>query len=220
MDIFEAMRERKTIRGYLKKQVPQALIKDILLDALWAPSASNQQPWNFHVITGKPLVDLCAHIQEARLNKPVSYDPSRGKTIPADYVERTKKLFKGIRPFISMLGDDNKSFIESGSFRFYDAPAVIFLTMHTSMPEGRLIDMGMAAQNLMLSAYARGLGTCAIALTLAYAEVIREALNLAEEFTTVVSIALGYPDNDFSVNKFRSSRDELDKFVTWKGFND
>ncbi|MEI6125625.1 MAG: nitroreductase [Pseudomonadota bacterium] len=220
MDILEAFRERKTVRGYLKKQVPGELIKDILHDALWAPSASNQQPWNFHVITGNPLADLCAKIQEARISKPVSYDPSKGKTIPAEYVERTKILFKGIRPYISLLGDDNKSFIESGSFRFYDAPVVIFLTLHTSMPQSRLIDMGMAAQNLMLSAYARGLGTCAIALTLAYADVIQKALGITEEFSTVLSIALGYQDNDFVINKFRSSRDALEKFVTWKGFND
>jgi len=49
------------------------------------------------------------------------------------------------------------------------------------MPSARLMDIGMAAQNIMLSAHARGLGSCAIALTLLYADVITEALGLSDE---------------------------------------
>ena len=117
-------------------------------------------------------------------------------------------LKKGILPNIAQL-------IESGSFRFYDAPVVIMLSMHKNLPRSRYMDIGMCVQNLMLSAHARGLGTCAIALTLLYGDVIRTALKIDPELETVLCVSLGYPDETFIMNKFRSSREDLDGFVTW-----
>ncbi len=219
MDLHDALRGRKTIRGFLAQPVPQSVIREILIDAHWAPSSSNQQPWHFHVVTGAALQALCGKIEEARRLKQTSYDPSKGKTIPPEYVDRTKKLFKQLRPFISSLDGDNKSFIESGSFRFYGAPVVVFITMHASLPKSRYMDIGMAAQNLMLSAHGRGLGTCAIALTLYYGDAINACLGIdPDQHETLLSLALGYPDNEFPVNRFRSSREDIDPFITWAGF--
>ncbi len=220
MDILEGLRARKTVRGFTDKKVSREVINEILTDAHWAPSASNQQPWYFHALSGKPLSKLCSAIMIARRQEKKTYDPSRGKTIPKEYVDRTRKLFQGLRPFLSSLGDDQRAFIETGSFCFYDAPAVIFISMHKALPETRLMDIGMAAQNLMLSALARGLGTCAVALTLLYADVINSELKIHKDFKTVLCICLGYPDNSFPVNRFRSSRDDIAEFVTWKGFDE
>jgi nitroreductase len=218
MEVLQALRDRKTIRGFLDKKIPREIIREILLDAHWAPSSSNQQPWRFHVVAGEALARLCENIGRARLERRTSYDPSKGNTIPPEFVERTKQLFKQIRPVIASLEGDNKSFIENGSFRFYGAPAVVFITMHKSLPKSRYMDIGMAAQNLMLSAHCRGLGTCAIALTLYYADTINESLGIdAENNETLLCLALGYPDEDFAVNKFRSGRDDIDGFITWSG---
>ncbi len=214
MDTLACLRERRTCRGFLRRAVPAPIIDEILTDALWAPSASNQQPWHFHVIEGKSLAHLNQFVKLAHQEQRRSYDPSKGKTIPAQYVQRTKELFRAIRPFIAQLGDGNAAFIESGSFRFYDAPTVALITMHADMPPVRYLDIGMAAQNLMLSAHARGLGTCAIALTLMYTDAIRAALNLPEEALPVLFIAVGYPDPDFPVNQFRSGREGLETCVT------
>jgi nitroreductase len=76
------------------------------------------------------------------------------------------------------------------------------------------MDIGMAAQNLMLSAHARGLGTCAIALTLMYTDAIREALRLSPETLPALFVAIGYPDRDCPVNRFRSGRDDLESCTT------
>jgi nitroreductase len=214
MDALTCLRERKTCRGFLSQPVSGTVLNDILTDAAWAPSASNQQPWHFHVIEGCSLVNLNESVKRAHQEQRRGYDPSKGKTIPAQYVERTKQLFRGIRPFIAQLGDGHTTFIESGSFRFYDAPSVVLITMHADMPPVRYMDIGMAAQNLMLSAHARGLGTCAIALTLMYADAVKAALNLPEETLPALFIAVGYPDPGFPVNQFRSGREALEACIT------
>jgi nitroreductase len=214
MDALTCLHERKTCRGFLPKTIPPSVTEDILTDAVWAPSSSNQQPWHFHVIEGSALEHLNHSIKKAHQEQRKGYDPSKGKTIPACYVDRTKKLFKGIRPFISQLGDGNASFIESGSFCFYNAPTVVLITLHRDMPETRFMDIGMAAQNLMLSAHARGLGSCAIALTLMYADAIQTSLNLPADTLPALFIAIGYPDQDFAVNRFRSEREDTEKLIT------
>lgn len=218
MDNLELLRSRKTVRGFLKKDISRKTITEILLDAHWAPSSSNQQPWQFHVLTGTPLKNLCARILAAHQDKKKEYDPSKGQSIPKHFVDRTRQLFKDIRPLISSLGEQNRNFIESGSYRFYDAPVVVFMNMHSALPQTRLMDMGMAAQNLMLSAHGRGLGTCAIALTLLYSDVIIQELNLPPEIKPVLCIALGYPNPEFPLNQFRSSRVDIEECVEWLGF--
>jgi nitroreductase len=214
MDTLTCLRERKTCRGFLPAPVPPAVLEDIITDAAWAPSASNQQPWHFHIIEGPALERLNQSIKKAHQEQRKGYDPSKGKTIPSCYVERTKKLFKGIRPFIARLGDGNASFIESGSFRFYEAPTVVLITMHRDMPAVRYMDIGMAAQNLMLSAHARNLGTCAIALTLLYEDAITSELKLSPDIVPALFIALGHPDPDFPVNQFRAGREDLETLTT------
>lgn len=220
MELTEGLRTRQTIRAFLDKDVPRELIAELLAEAHQAPSSSNQQPWNFCVVTGRPLATLCEKLLRAHSESRTPYDPSKGKSIPAQYVDRTRKLFKGLRPFLQQLGEDNRAFIETGSLRLYDAPVAILITMHNSFPRSRFMDLGMAAQNLMLAAHGRGLGTCAIGLALLYEEVIRAELAISPDFDLALLLALGYPDGNSPVNSFRSPREELGQMVRWVGMSE
>jgi len=51
MDAIEAILSRRSIRKYKKKPVSQKLVRDLLEIAMSAPSAGNEQPWHFIVIT-------------------------------------------------------------------------------------------------------------------------------------------------------------------------
>lgn len=50
MDIFEAIKLRRSIRAFTKEDVSDEKIERILDAARWAPSAGNLQPWEFIVI--------------------------------------------------------------------------------------------------------------------------------------------------------------------------
>jgi nitroreductase len=56
MDIIEAIHTRRSIRKFQRKPVPDALVKDLLAAAMSAPSAGNQQPWQFVVITDPEIL--------------------------------------------------------------------------------------------------------------------------------------------------------------------
>ena len=51
-----------------------------------------------------------------------------------------------------------------------------------------------------------------------FEDIIREELEIPTDMRIVLTIALGYPDQDAEVNKFRSSRENLSEFITWIGY--
>ena len=55
MNIDQVMQERRSIRGFLDKPVPQELLEEVIALANRAPSSMNTQPWHLHVLTGDPL---------------------------------------------------------------------------------------------------------------------------------------------------------------------
>ena len=57
MDTIEAILSRRSIRRYTKQPVPDNLSRQLLTAAMSAPSADNEQPWQFVVITDRALLD-------------------------------------------------------------------------------------------------------------------------------------------------------------------
>ena len=55
MELDQAMKERRSIRGFTDDPVPQSLLEEIIELATRAPSSMNTQPWHLHVLTGAPL---------------------------------------------------------------------------------------------------------------------------------------------------------------------
>lgn len=56
MDTFEAIRTRRSIRRFLDSPVPEDVLESLLCSAMYAPSACNQQPWQFVVIKDRQLL--------------------------------------------------------------------------------------------------------------------------------------------------------------------
>lgn len=218
MEVLDAISERKSIRAFSNEPVPKELVRKVLQAAILAPSSSNQQPWRFYVLTGREKEKLVESLLRTSRERSLRYDPSKGKSIPNEYLEKTRMLFKEIAPFIQASGKSIKDFVESGSYQFYQAPVAILITMDKCFPRSRLIDIGMAAENLMIAAHALGLGTCALALILACEDVIRKELQLPDNQEVVLGIALGYPDKISPLFQFRSSRDPLEAVVVWRGW--
>ncbi|KPJ56095.1 MAG: hypothetical protein AMJ42_05750 [Deltaproteobacteria bacterium DG_8] len=218
MDVITAINERMSIRGFEKKPISRGVIEQLLDAARRAPSASNQQPWNFIVVTGEIKERLGDEILSAFRKRSKHYDPSRSNTIPRTYMQRTKKLLKGIRPYLDKMGKQVVPFLEEGSCVFYGAPVLIIVTMDKAHPQSKLVDIGCAVGNFILAAQEKGLGTCIIALILMFEKLIKERLGVSDAMNIIIGIALGYPDRDLPVNAFRAPKEELREMTRWIGF--
>jgi len=57
MDAMEAILSRRSIRRYTDKQVSDEVVKELLEAAMSAPSAGNEQPWHFVIITDRQILN-------------------------------------------------------------------------------------------------------------------------------------------------------------------
>ena len=53
--LSSVIKNRRSVRKYLKKEVPDELLEKVLESARYAPSAGNYQPWEFIVVRNEPL---------------------------------------------------------------------------------------------------------------------------------------------------------------------
>ena len=66
MDVLRAIKERKSTRAYLDREVARADIEEILASASLAPSAINLQPWEFIITHGEEKDRLVRRLLKAR----------------------------------------------------------------------------------------------------------------------------------------------------------
>ena len=57
--------------------------------------------------------------------------------------------------------------------------------------------------------------TCPIGLITAYADEVKDSLNIPGNMNVVIGVALGYPDLNSPFNRFKSRRENVEKFTRW-----
>lgn len=57
MDAMDAILSRRSIRSYTSQPVPEDVVKELLEAGMSAPSAGNEQPWHFVVLTDRKILD-------------------------------------------------------------------------------------------------------------------------------------------------------------------
>ena len=62
MDTMEAIRTRRSIRKFTDRPVEHELVMELIEAAMYAPSAGNEQPWQFLVINDRAILDEVPHI--------------------------------------------------------------------------------------------------------------------------------------------------------------
>jgi nitroreductase len=212
---MKAIQERKSIRAFKPDPIPKEKIEEILRLAIHAPSAINLQPWEFLVVAGEERERLSRRLIKAYREKKISCGPDAVKPFPKTFGKRGAKTLEAMNPFFKEMGVQSDQFINEGSCNFYAAPVAIIICLDDSFSEARLVDVGVVLGYLVLAAHEVGVATCPIGLITAYGDEIKEALNIPENKKVIIGIALGYPDSKSPINRFKSFRDDLEKFIRW-----
>jgi nitroreductase len=223
MDLAEAIKLRKSIRGYKTDPVPQEVLEEILKVAVRAPSADNSQPWEITVITGRVLKDIAeANVAALNAGRAVAPDVSH-KPYEGLYRNRQIDVGKKIFELMEIPRDDKEKRMAwiSRGFRFFVAPAVFILPADESLdPTRAASDIGGIAQTICLVALNYGLGTCIISQGVLYADIVKQFTKIPKTKKIYWCITIGYPDWNFPANRIKTDREPLQVNTTWLGFNE
>ena len=89
MDLFYAIKERRSIRAYKPDTVSREKIEEILRLAANAPSAINLQPWEITIVLGEERERLSRRLIKSYREKQISCSPGNVKlTLPAEPLRR------------------------------------------------------------------------------------------------------------------------------------
>ena len=219
MEVKEAILGRRSIRKFLKKDIPEELIKEIVTDAQWAPSWGNTQPWELMIVSGPPLERFKQKNKEA-LFSGVKANPEI--RMPEVFTSHLKQRYVDVgRSVLQALSIDRKDF--DGRLKYYgdmfylfDAPVmVLFLLSKDVLLEYAMLDVGLCLQTLLLSAHNKGLGSIVLAASVNYPDLLRSLFPIDANKTIVMGAALGWPDMKAPVNCFERQRAGLMETVTW-----
>jgi nitroreductase len=219
-----AITSRRSMRAFLPTPVPRAALEQILAVSARAPSGTNTQPWQVHVLTGATLAELSRRVRAAFDNpeerashtEEYAYYPNEWVS---PFVDRRRKVGWDLYSLLGIGKADKARMHEQHgrNFHFFDAPVGLIFTIDRVMQQGSWLDYGMFLQNIMVAARARGLDTCPQAAFTQFHRVIRDCLGLPEQQMVVCGMALGYADPAAVENTLVTEREPVHAFAQFHG---
>ncbi|WP_153542955.1 nitroreductase [Streptomyces sp. RB17] len=218
MDVYEAVRSRRAVRGFTDQQVPREVLERVLSAAAWAPSGSNLQPWHAYVVTGRPLAELKRHAGE-RVATGDPWDEREYEMYPAalksPYQER-RSAFGHER--YSALGISHEDWearqrAASANWDCFGAPAALFCYIDRDLGRPQWSDVGMYLQTVMLLLRAEGLHSCPQMAWSVYRKTVAQILSPPDELILFCGMSIGF--EDVTVGYSRTGRAPLDETVTF-----
>ena len=168
MNLLTAIRKRRAVRDYTQEPVSASALRELIAAASWAPSAMNDQPWHFTVVTDPALLDEISARSKKWMLKGVAAMPRPGH-------------------FQDLLADPQFHL-------FYHAPVLLVISA-PGAGQWSSEDCALAAQNLMLAALEKNLGTCWIGFAQGWlnTEEGHDLLGLPRSSRVIAPIIVGHP---------------------------
>ena len=207
--VDEAIRARRSVRGFLPREAPEALIRGAFELAQWAPSNCNVQPWTPHVVSGAAWVGLRDElVGAADIGRPIDPDYPAEYAFTGVYRERqidaARQLFGAMGVTRGDAAGRKRAFLRN--FAAFDAPHVAFVFMPEAFGVREAADVGMFGQTLMLALLARGLASCPQGALSLYPGIVRRRLGVPDAQKLLFGIAFGYEDRTVPANAARVGR--------------
>ena len=232
--ISEFLASRRSTRDFLSTPVPDEILDQILTDSLTAPSWSNTRPFKVAIATGEVRDRISGEflsrwsvlsqiMRKGIRNKlRLIYSryglPTSNRSIVKPYVAelrpRAQRVGKELYELFGVKrGDRTARDAQWGkNYSFFGAPVELFIYIHKSLHIYAASDAGLMMQNLMLSAHAHGLGTCAQGAVNIWDDVIRKEFDISKDYRLLCGLAIGYP-SDAPVNSFQANRIDVSEMV-------
>jgi nitroreductase len=222
MNVSEAIRTRRSIRGFLDTPVPEETMRRILDTASRAPSGGNLQPWHIHVVHGEPLAALKRTMQQRVAELPQGEETEYDiypRELVSPYRERRYQVGEDLYGHLGIPREDKAARRQwfARNFAFFDAPMALFCTVDRRMGPPQWSDLGMFLQNVMLLLREEGLHSCPQECWAIYPKTIGDFLKIPAERMLFTGLAIGHADWSAAPNAVVAARAPLEEFAEFIG---
>ena len=196
--VLDVILERRSIRRYRTEPVPRDVIETLLTAAVWAPSAHNRQPARFAVIDTQARKERLASAMGARLRRDLEADHAPREVIEKDVNRSYERITSApvlVALCLSMVDMDVYPDDKRGHNEYLMA----------------VQSVAMSGQNLLLAAHDAGLGACWMCAPLFCPDIVRDALELPDDWQPQALITIGYPAETRD-----KTRKPLETSVLWR----
>ena len=219
MNLNELIKSRYSVRNFTDDSVDIKTIREILEISSNAPSGGNIQPWKVYVVTGKTkekLIKKALSNFDNGVQEKIEYD-IYPRPLDEEYKRRRSECARDMYTALSIKQDDTELRLSQikENFKFFGAPVGMIVTIDKAFAENGWGHVGMFIQNICLSAVDNDMGTCLQESWSIYPETVKDVLNIPDNEVVWCGIALGYPNKDHPINNYRTSRESIEKFVTF-----
>ncbi|WP_133365207.1 nitroreductase [Qipengyuania sediminis] len=225
MEFDDVILGRRSVRGYLVKPVPRALIEEVLALAMRAPSSMNTQPWHFHVVTGVPLDRIrSGNTERIQAGEPDAREFRRGEPFAGVHRERQVGVARQLFAAMGIAREDaagRQDWVLRG-FRQFDAPVCVIITYDRELSgsDDTAFDCGAVTTLLVNAAWSRGLGCVINSQGIMQSPVVREHACIPDDQVIMKAVAMGWPDENFPANAVVSERRSVAEAARFVGFED
>lgn len=216
MTVEEAIRTRRSVRGFLQREVPEDVLRKVFALAQWSPSNCNVQPWTPHVVSGHTLQRLREALTAAGMrDEPIKPDWPADGVFTGVYRERQVEAARTLYGAMGVERHDavGRKMAYIRNHAFFDAPHAVFIFMSEPFDTREATDIGMYAQSVMLLLTAHGIASCAQGALGLFPDVVRDHLGVPPNLKLLFGISFGYEDPDVKANAARVGRAEIDDVV-------
>jgi nitroreductase len=210
MKVSDAIDTRISVRAFLADEVPRDALARCLTRAARAASGGNVQPWIVTVLDGAKLAEFKALI-EAQVDAgdldPTEY-PIYPDALHEPYRSRRFGVGEAMYAHLGIPRGDKPARLEwlRNNYRFFGAPAAIFVHVDRRMGAAQWTDLGQYIASLLLLLREEGYDSCAQEI---WANVHRsvDAFIGADPATMLFcGVAIGRRNPDHPVNALRADR--------------
>ncbi len=200
MDFPPLARGRRSVRAFQDREVPRAVLDEMLEAARWAPSPHGRQPWRFVVLTRSEPKERLAAAMGDDWRAVLAQDGQPDATIDLRLAKSRARIRDAPALILACLYlDDLDRYPDPQRQRDEEVMAIQSL--------------GAAIQNMLLAAYAIGLDTGWMCAPLFSPDVARAALDLDASLIPHALIPVGYAARD---PKRRPHRPVDELVVRWE----
>jgi nitroreductase len=199
MNVYEAVRSRRSVRGFLSRPVPPATLGRVLAAALRAPSGGNLQPWRVYLLSGARLDDLKSRVRR-RVSAGDSGDPlpvpPYPAVLPASYAQRLADMGERRYGAVGVARDDRngRARVRARNWECFGAPVALFCYLDERMLPPQWMDTGIFLQSVMLLLRAEGLDSCPQIAWAEYHRTVAKVIGPPAGHVLACGMSIGYAD--------------------------